>query len=239
MTLWSLQMTVGENLWPGGFFANSPEINDSTIHYLIKGLSNFGVVDWEFTYAAPAEFSFAPPWWLLIEKPEYWTEGLEDWTEVFGYRLKTFLKVMRDHEDASIQQGRLKENQRLSGPMSQSWESGDFWIMAIPVLFEHCITGEDSNKDKLSAIKQWFRVLSEAVWTAALYALLQQTTQVQIRFFIQVLQQMSQGHPILMNQSYTGERIDVHNDSRSAATLKINPYIAHKNEFQQWWFYFL
>lgn len=51
-------------------------------------------------------------------------------------------------------------------------------------------------KDELSAIEQWFRVLSEAERTAALYALLQQTTQVQIRFFIQVLQQMGKNHPM-------------------------------------------
>lgn len=31
-----------------------------------------GVVDWEFTYTAPVEFSYAPPWWLLVEKPEHW-----------------------------------------------------------------------------------------------------------------------------------------------------------------------
>jgi hypothetical protein len=37
-----------------------------------------GVVDWEFTYAAPVEFSYAPAWWLLIEKPEYWSKGIED-----------------------------------------------------------------------------------------------------------------------------------------------------------------
>jgi hypothetical protein len=30
-----------------------------------------GVIDWEFTYASPAEFSSAPPWWLLLEQPEY------------------------------------------------------------------------------------------------------------------------------------------------------------------------
>lgn len=42
-----------------------------------------GVVDWEFTYAAPTEFSYAPPWWLLIEKPEDWPKGLDDWTRSF------------------------------------------------------------------------------------------------------------------------------------------------------------
>ncbi|ROT38861.1 SAM domain-containing protein [Sodiomyces alkalinus F11] len=57
-------------------------------------------------------------------------------------------------------------------------------------------TLDQDFKDELSAIEQWFRVLSEAERTAALYALLQQTTQVQVRFFIQVLQQMGKSHPM-------------------------------------------
>ncbi|KAJ5142645.1 uncharacterized protein N7515_001432 [Penicillium bovifimosum] len=57
-------------------------------------------------------------------------------------------------------------------------------------------TLDQDFKDELSAIEQWFHVLSEAERTAALYALLQQTTQVQIRFFIQVLQQMAKSHPM-------------------------------------------
>ncbi|KAI9776920.1 MAG: Flap-structured DNA-binding and RNA-binding protein [Geoglossum umbratile] len=57
-------------------------------------------------------------------------------------------------------------------------------------------TLDQDFKDELSAIEQWFRVLSEAERTAALYALLQQTTQVQIRFFIMVLQQMAKSHPM-------------------------------------------
>ncbi|KDN45303.1 hypothetical protein K437DRAFT_278482 [Tilletiaria anomala UBC 951] len=55
----------------------------------------------------------------------------------------------------------------------------------------------DSNfKEELSAIEQWFRVLSEAERTAALYSLLQESTQVQIRFFITVLQQMARTDPV-------------------------------------------
>jgi len=54
----------------------------------------------------------------------------------------------------------------------------------------------DQNfKEELSAIEQWFRVLSEAERTAALYSLLQSSTQVQIRFFITVLQQMARCDP--------------------------------------------
>lgn len=56
-------------------------------------------------------------------------------------------------------------------------------------------TLDQDFKDELSAIEQWFRVLSEAERTAALYALLQQTTPVQIRFFIAILQQMGRSHP--------------------------------------------
>lgn len=88
-----------------------------------------GVVDWEFTYAAPVEFSHAPPWWLLIEKPEFWPKGLDDWTQVFDHRLKTFLKAMKNCEDTTMSQGRLHEDQRLSGPMQRSWDTGDFWIV--------------------------------------------------------------------------------------------------------------
>ncbi|KAJ5372894.1 Aminoglycoside phosphotransferase [Penicillium concentricum] len=41
-----------------------------------------GMVDWEFTYAAPVEFSYAPPWWLLIENPKLWPNGIDDWEKI-------------------------------------------------------------------------------------------------------------------------------------------------------------
>lgn len=87
-----------------------------------------GVIDWEFTYASPAEFSSAPPWWLLLEQPEYWPDGIEAWTEVYEHRLQTFLKVLIEREDTLIQSERLEEEQRLSQPMWESWRSGDFWV---------------------------------------------------------------------------------------------------------------
>jgi len=52
-----------------------------------------------------------------------------------------------------------------------------------------------------------FKVLSEAERTAALYSLLQQSTQVQIRFFITVLQQMARSDPMtaLLSPAVGGE----------------------------------
>ncbi|KAJ5717400.1 hypothetical protein N7488_003046 [Penicillium malachiteum] len=90
-----------------------------------------GVVDWEFTYTAPVQFSHAPPWWLLLEKPEYWDKGLDDWCTEYERRLSVFLEAMRDCEENVFRSRneRPEESQRLSSRMRDSWESGDFWIM--------------------------------------------------------------------------------------------------------------
>jgi len=73
-------------------------------------------------------------------------------------------------------------------------------------------TLDQDFKDELSAIEQWFRVLSEAERTSALYALLQQTTQVQIRFFIQVLQEMAKNHPMsgILSPASFGQKGELH-----------------------------
>ncbi|KAL2218759.1 SAM domain protein [Thermoascus aurantiacus ATCC 26904] len=84
-------------------------------------------------------------------------------------------------------------------------------------------TLDQDFKDELSAIEQWFRVLSEAERTAALYALLQQTTQVQIRFFIQVLQQMAKNHPMsgVLSPANFGEKDPMSNRLNDAMS-KLN-----------------
>ena len=54
-----------------------------------------------------------------------------------------------------------------------------------------------------------FRVLSEAERTAALYSLLQHSTQVQIRFFVTVLQHMARADPMtaLLSPAFGGPYI--------------------------------
>ncbi|KAF2259974.1 hypothetical protein CC78DRAFT_473983 [Lojkania enalia] len=94
--------------------------------------------------------------------------------------------------------GRTNTN---SGNPDEMERAAQQWLADIDqyeVTLEEMATAtlDQDFKDELSAIEQWFRVLSEAERTAALYALLQQTTQVQIRFFIQVLQQMSKSLPM-------------------------------------------
>lgn len=86
------------------------------------------VIDWEYTYAAPVEFAFSPPWWLLLESPEYWPGGLSDWAATYEPRLRTFLRVLEMREEVALQNGTLGHHQRLSGPMRASWETGAFWV---------------------------------------------------------------------------------------------------------------
>ena len=69
-------------------------------------------------------------------------------------------------------------------------------------------TTDQDFKDELTAIEQWFRVLSEAERTASLYSLLQQATKVQILFFIQTLEEMLRKHPMpgILSASKVGDQ---------------------------------
>ncbi|KAI1822499.1 phosphotransferase enzyme family protein [Xylaria intraflava] len=87
-----------------------------------------GVVDWEFTYAAPVEFTHAAPWWLLLERPEAWEDDLDEFLARFMPRFRTFIEVLRECEAAKIADGSLLPSQRLSAAMEKSMENGMFWV---------------------------------------------------------------------------------------------------------------
>lgn len=104
----------------------------------------------------------------------------------------------------------------------------------------------DQNfKEELGAIEQWFRVLSEAERTAALYTLLHQTTQVQIRFFITILQQMARNDPInaflspanldkdTIQNNLSGAMGQISLDRKNGAFMKLlSPSINHSSSAQ-------
>ena len=85
-----------------------------------------GAIDWEFTYAAPVEFVYSPSSWLLLERPEYWNEGLVDWTQTYEKRLSVFLEEIQRPEGNLIKRGILTQDNRLSQHMLESWQNGDF-----------------------------------------------------------------------------------------------------------------
>lgn len=86
------------------------------------------VIDWEFTYAAPVEYSHAAPWWLLFESPEAWESDLHKFSERYKPRLEIFLGVMKGCEDEKIAAGQIDESDRLSKQMAQSLDNGVFWL---------------------------------------------------------------------------------------------------------------
>jgi hypothetical protein len=63
-----------------------------------KDLRVVGVIDWEFAYAAPAQFSYDPPWWLLLRLPDCYPGGYMPWMEAYKPRLETFIRLLEEEE---------------------------------------------------------------------------------------------------------------------------------------------
>ncbi|OBT57307.1 hypothetical protein VE04_01731 [Pseudogymnoascus sp. 24MN13] len=61
------------------------------------------VIDWEFAYVAPVQFSRDPPWWLLLKTGDYWPGGHEAFVEAYGVRMETFLRVLE------VEEGKMRE----------------------------------------------------------------------------------------------------------------------------------
>lgn len=84
------------------------------------------IIDWEFTCAAPSQFSLDPPWWLVLDAPDMWDDGIDDWVEFYEPRMRIWLSAIKKAEDASEFEQRLEVP--LSTYMRESWETGRFWL---------------------------------------------------------------------------------------------------------------
>lgn len=104
-----------------------------------KDLRVVGVIDWEFAYAAPSQFSSDPPWWLLLKSPEYWPGGYTQWMDAYKPRLETFLRALEAEErkmrTGSGNAGSMATHSLLSNPeirlsqqMRESWEKQKWMI---------------------------------------------------------------------------------------------------------------
>ncbi|KAM3466323.1 hypothetical protein NHJ6243_001063 [Beauveria neobassiana] len=83
------------------------------------------VIDWEFTYVAPTQFVLDPPWWLLLDVPEMWHSGMEDWAQQYGQCLDIWLRAMKRAEQDSAE---TPSDYLLSEYMQDSWTTGRFWL---------------------------------------------------------------------------------------------------------------
>ncbi|KAM0280711.1 hypothetical protein ACHAQH_003881 [Verticillium albo-atrum] len=102
------------------------------------------VIDWEFAYAAPSQFTFDPPWWLLLGEPDWWEDGIKMWMVEYEPRLETFLRILEDEErklkgtrssgivenmeSMSLAEQQVANDKSLAQRMRHSWETKS-WIV--------------------------------------------------------------------------------------------------------------
>jgi len=106
----------------GPFYLYCDDLRPSNVLVSGPNLTTTGVIDWEFTYVAPAEFTYTTPWWLLFESPEAW--DLDIFLHRYTPRLGLFLAVLRSCEDEQIQKRTMKDSQPLSDRIAQSMGTG-------------------------------------------------------------------------------------------------------------------
>ncbi|PVH93238.1 hypothetical protein DM02DRAFT_604220 [Periconia macrospinosa] len=84
------------------------------------------VLDWEFTYAAPAQFAYDPPSWLLLLGPDMWLEhhSMDEFVSRYVPRMEQFLRALERVEGRT---GTTK-GPLLSQRMRDSWVTGRFWF---------------------------------------------------------------------------------------------------------------
>lgn len=111
-----------------------------------------GVIDWEMSYFAPGSFFESPPWWLIIQRPEFYEKGVGSWVKDYERRLPLFLEAM-ELEEATLRvpkeksrngggtphsgpqllaideaAGSRRSSVPISKRMKRNWESGRFFV---------------------------------------------------------------------------------------------------------------
>jgi hypothetical protein len=128
------RLTDANNLWPDRAYSGgdsklfSQDLRPANV-LIDEDLRVVGVIDWEFAYVAPAEFTFDPPWWLLLLEPESWSGGYKEWMKAYEPRLHTFLRVLEAEEKMAATSGAsAASTPLLSRSMRRSWE-GRNWMV--------------------------------------------------------------------------------------------------------------
>lgn len=92
-------MKLGAEHPQGPFMLYCDGFRPSNIIIDLEAFRVSGVIDW---YAAPAQFIYIAPWWLLLQSPEDWEGDLNQFLTRYTPRFRTFLEVLGDREDKLI-----------------------------------------------------------------------------------------------------------------------------------------
>ncbi|KAK8213130.1 kinase-like domain-containing protein [Phyllosticta paracitricarpa] len=96
------------------------------------------IIDFEFTYAAPASFLGSPPWWLAGTEPFEWNDHDK---KDYEAKMDMFIDELEQEETA-----RNDHAHALSRFMRQCWANGFFWYnvavresVKLPQVMMHCL----------------------------------------------------------------------------------------------------
>ena len=87
------------------------------------------VLDFEFTNAMPAQFTYDPPWWLLLLGPDMWLErhSMEKFLARYVPKMEQFLRALERVEKRSSLEA-SRQSPLLSDRVRDSWATGRFWF---------------------------------------------------------------------------------------------------------------
>jgi hypothetical protein len=88
------------------------------------------ILDFEFTNAMPAEFTYDPPRWLLLSGPEVWLErcAMEEFLTLYEPRMEQFLRALERVEIEMALEVKQPGGPSLSTRMRDSWRTRRFWF---------------------------------------------------------------------------------------------------------------
>lgn len=87
------------------------------------------VLNFEFTDAMPAQFTYDSPWWLLLLGPDMWLErhSMEEFLVSYVPRMEQFLKALERVEKKTNLES-SPSDPLFSDWMRDSWATGRFWF---------------------------------------------------------------------------------------------------------------
>ncbi|KOS43013.1 hypothetical protein ACN38_g6087 [Penicillium nordicum] len=93
-------------------------------------LRTTAILDFEFTNAMPAEFTYDPPWWLLLSGPEMWLErcAMEEFLTLYEPRMEQFLRALERVGIEMALEVKQPGGPSLSARRRDSWRTGRFWF---------------------------------------------------------------------------------------------------------------
>ncbi|KFY70604.1 hypothetical protein V498_10302, partial [Pseudogymnoascus sp. VKM F-4517 (FW-2822)] len=88
-----------------------------------------GIIDWEWCYAAPFQFTYSPPRWLLLKEPAYWNSNSDyDLLDTYLSKLEIFLRVLGEQEHHRKSVTSHSADPSLSSLMRRSITDNTFWF---------------------------------------------------------------------------------------------------------------